>query len=512
MGDDSRPAMIPFQPDDRASGLLLHVTSLPCRFGIGDLGPAACDWIDQLQAAGQKCWQILPLGPTGEGFSPYTPTSTFAGNIWLISPDRLMEDGLLTAADCQGADFPADHIAFDEVRAFKRRLLDTAWRRFVSDRPASLQEAFEQFRQHEQHWLDDFALFTAIKAKFGDSTHYQDWPKELVRRDAETLASARSEMAEAIDACCFEQFLFFRQGRALKDHAQSRGVAMLGDVPFFISADSADVWSNPELFLLDEHQRPLFVAGVPPDYFSADGQLWGNPVYDWNVLQRTGYRWWVDRLRALLAHVDVLRLDHFRAFAAAWHTPAGAETAIGGEWRDGPGSDFFAAISSALGGLPFVAEDLGHITDDVRELRKAYHLPGMMVLQFAFDGDPLNPFLPEHCTHNNLSYTGTHDNNTTRGWYESLNQEQQNVVWQMLHRDPVPAEEVAGLFLETAWHSSAALAMAPLQDLLNLGSEARMNTPGIAAGNWGWRCTPEQLQQADFARLRELTAAAGRLP
>jgi 4-alpha-glucanotransferase len=349
----------------------------------------------------------------------------------------------------------------------------------------------------------------ALKGVHGDVDYFH-WPTELVWRDSSALAAARQQLAHAIDHVRFEQFLTFRQLEALKHYALSRGLRLMGDLPFFVSPDSADVWAHPELFLLDERQHARFVGGVPPDYFSADGQLWGNPVYDWEVLKRTGYRWWIDRLRALLAQADVLRLDHFRAFAAAWHIPAGAPNARGGEWVAGPAADFFEAIGPALGGLPLVAEDLGMITDDVRALRDQFHLPGMRVLQFAFDGDPTNPFLPANYIHNTVAYTGTHDNNTTRGWYESLTDGERQNVWRQLARPEVPADRVADVFVELAWNSAAALAIAPLQDLLNLDASARMNVPGCASGNWDWRVTDSQLTPSVFDRLRFVTQQAKR--
>jgi 4-alpha-glucanotransferase len=324
------------------------------------------------------------------------------------------------------------------------------------------------------------------------------------------LAQARRELSERIEQVCFAQFLLCRQGERLKEHAHAKGVSVIGDLPFFVSPDSSDVWANPELFLLDDHHRPRFVAGAPPDYFSAEGQLWGNPVYDWEVLRRTGYRWCIDRLRALLAHVDAIRLDHFRAFAAAWHVPAGAPTAQAGQWIPGPGAEFFSAVQKELGGLPFIAEDLGVITPDVSALRDQVHIPGMRLLQFAFDGDPENPYLPHHYVPNAVAYTGTHDNNTTRGWFEDLTDQQRQRVWKYLNRPEGDSREVAPALMEMLWSSAAALAMAPLQDLLNLGSDARMNVPGRAEGNWRWRCSEDMLSAPAFERLRDLTKTSNR--
>jgi 4-alpha-glucanotransferase len=324
------------------------------------------------------------------------------------------------------------------------------------------------------------------------------------------LARARRDLAELIEHVRFAQFLLFRQGGRLREYARARGVHLIGDLPFFVSPDSSDVWADPELFLLDEHRRPRVVAGVPPDYFSPQGQLWGNPVYDWEALRRTGYRWCIDRFRALLAHVDVVRLDHFRGFSAAWHVPAGAKTAQSGQWVPGPGAEFLCAVKKGLGTLPFIAEDLGVITPEVRALRDQFQLPGMRILQFAFDGHPDNPYLPQNYVPNTVVYTGTHDNTTTRAWFEALPENQRRNVWNYLKRPAGTIDEVTWELIRLAWSSVAGLAMVPLQDLLNLGAEARMNLPGSAAGNWRWRCTDEMLSTPVWDRLRALTASSNR--
>ena len=488
--------------------MLLHVTSLPSAYGIGDLGPAAFAWVDRLHEAGQGWWQALPLGPTGYGDSPYQSLSSFAGNGLLISPDGLIEDGLLRPADCAGQAFSPIAVDYETVVPFKVRLLEMAWSRFSAGARPDLRPAYEQFCHAHAHWLDDYALFRALKARYHGAC-YLEWPAELVRRAPAALARARQELANEIELVRFAQFLLFRQAERLKQHAHDRGVRLIGDLPFFVSPDSSDVWANPELFLLGKDHRPTVVAGVPPDYFSADGQLWGNPVYDWDALRRTGYRWWIDRLRALLAQVDVIRLDHFRAFAAAWHVPAGASTARTGQWVRGPGAEFFRAVAKELGTLPFIAEDLGLITPDVTALRDQFHLPGMRVLQFAFDGKADNPYLPDNYAPNTVVYTGTHDNDTTRGWYEALSAGTADRV-EVSRALPGAAAEAAPALLRVAWKSVAALAIAPLQDLLNLGNEARMNVPGRAEGNWRWRCTEEMLSARAFEWLRDLTNTSGR--
>ena len=376
MTDVSRPmALPPFPAQYRASGLLLHVTSLPSPYGIGDVGPAAMAWIDKLHEAGQSWWQALPLGPTGYGNSPYQSMSSFAGNGLLISPDWLIEDGLLRTSDCVPLSFAPTAVDYGMVILFKHRLLERAWMNFGIAGRAELRAAFEQFCHDQAHWLEDYALFRVLKARH-NGAYYLDWSAELVKRVPAALAQARRELASEIEQVCFAQFLLFRQGERLKKHARAKGVRLIGDLPFFVSPDSSDVWANPELFLLDEQQRPRFVAGVPPDYFSSQGQLWGNPVYNWDALRQTDYRWCIDRFRALLAHVDMVRLDHFRGFAAAWHIPAGATTAQSGNWMPGPGADFFKAVKRELGVLPFIAEDLGLITPDVAALATSSRCPG----------------------------------------------------------------------------------------------------------------------------------------
>jgi 4-alpha-glucanotransferase len=510
MSKDSGPNLPPFPSSYRASGLLLHVTSLPSPYGIGDVGPAAIAWIDQLCDAGQSWWQALPLGPTGYGNSPYQSLSSFAGNGLLISPDWLIEDGLLSATDCEAPSFSSSAVDYNTVLAFKYQLLEKAWTNFVRAGSAELRVPFEQFCHEQAHWLEDYALFRALKIRY-NGAYYLEWPTELVQRMPKALAQARRDLAHQVDQVRFAQFLLFRQGERLEKHARAKGMRLVGDLPFFVSPDSSDVWANPELFLLDDQRKPRFVAGVPPDYFSAQGQLWGNPVYNWEALRQTGYRWCIDRLRALLAHVDVIRLDHFRAFAAAWNVPAGAPTAQSGEWVPGPGADFFKAVKKELDGLPFIAEDLGLVTADVHAIRDQFQVPGTRVLQFAFDGNSGNPYLPHNYPSNAVVYTGTHDNPTSRGWYEELPPYQRQNLWHYLNSPQNGNREVAWRLMHLAWSSPAALAIAPLQDLLNLGAEARMNVPGRADGNWSWRCAEELLSAADFHWLRNLTRSSNRL-
>ena len=488
-----------FPPDYRSSGLLLHVTSLPSPYGIGDLGAGAFAWIDHLRDAGQGWWQSLPLGPTGYLNSPYQPMSSFAGNDLLISPAKLILDGLLTVEDC-ACDFRQDVVDYDAVIRFKRKLLKIAWTNLNSLGGKHLQSEFQQFCSDQTHWLEDYALFRALKDEFGGA-YFVEWPQEFAHRVPAALSEARRKLATKVDQYRFAQFLLFRQGAALKQYAQKKGVRLIGDLPFFVSPDSSDVWANPELFLLDEHGRPRFVAGVPPDYFIAQGQLWGNPVYNWEALRATGYRWCIDRLRALLAHVDVVRLDHFRGFAAAWHVPAGAPTAQPGQWVAGPAADFFETAKGDLGRLPFIAEDLGIITPDVYRLRDQFGIPGTRVLQFAFDGRADNPYLPGNYIHNTVVYTGTHDNPTTHQWFDALPEEQRRKALPSIQR----GVEAPAALIRLAWNSVGALAIAPLRDLLGLGPEARMNLPGRAGENWRWRCTAEMMSLPAFQWLRDLT-------
>jgi 4-alpha-glucanotransferase len=501
----------PFPPAYRASGLLLHVTSLPGPYGIGDVGPAALAWIDRLAQAGQSWWQSLPLGPTGYGNSPYQSLSSFAGNELLISPDWLIEDELLRPSDCQTGAFPQDQVDYNAVIAFKQRLLEKAWANFSAGARADLRAEYRQFLGEQAQWLEDYALFRALKTKF-NGAYYLEWPAEFVERDPAALDRARRELAVQIGQTCFAQFLLFRQCQRLKAYAHSNGVRLIGDLPFFVSPDSSDLWAHPELFLLDERRRPRVVAGVPPDYFSAHGQLWGNPIYDWAALRESGYRWYIARLKSLLRYVDAIRLDHFRGFSAAWHVPPDAATAEPGKWVAGPGADVLVAIQKELGALPFIAEDLGMITPDVYALRDNFKLPGMRILQFAFDGDARNPYLPGNYVSNTVVYTGTHDNPTTRNWFEELPDRERQIFWRCLGRSGGESREAAPALMGLAWSSVAALSIAPLQDLLNLGREARMNVPGRADGNWAWRCSEDRMRDPAFEWLRDLAKGSNRFP
>lgn len=491
----------------RTSGILLHPTCLPGPFGIGDLGPTATRWIDTLAAMKQSWWQILPLGPTGSGDSPYQSYSAFAGNINLLSPELLERDGLVTSTVWAGKWYPDERLDSGPVSELKNLALRTAWETYRSTKPAKLKAAFENYRTNERSWLADYSLFMAIRDSLGGAA-LSSWPKELVRRDATALAKVAESLRDSIDCHAFGQFLFDRQWTQLKEYAHSKRIKIIGDIPIFVSADSADVWANPKLFLVDEKCEPTVVAGVPPDYFSEDGQHWGNPIYDWKAMQADGFAWWVARVRQTLHQVDLIRLDHFRGFVQAWHIPAGEKTARNGKWIDGPGRKLFDAIKAKLGDLPFIAEDLGVITPDVDDLRLGLGLPGMRVLQFAMD-KPQNPYLPHNYVPETVCYTGTHDNDTTLGWWRALNGRDQSFIGEYAgHWIHEPAWEL----LRLAWGSVADLAVAPIQDILGLGSDARMNVPGKADGNWKWRMKWEYFPYGTVERIADLTERFNRLP
>lgn len=478
---------------ERASGILLHPTSLPGPYGIGDLGPSAYRWVDWLAGAGCKLWQVLPLGPTGYGDSPYQCFSAFAGNPYLISPDLLLKESLLHPDDLvEAVDFPADHVDYGAVISWKLNLLERAFVRFKTSPELALQETFDDFCLEQAGWLDDYALFMAIKEVNGGGS-WTGWADALRKREPVALESEHRRLADAVKRFKFYQFIFYRQWFALREYAHQHAIRIIGDIPIFVAMDSADVWAHPDLFFLDEAGNPTVVAGVPPDYFSQTGQLWGNPLYRWDVHKYTGYTWWLSRLRAILGMVDFVRLDHFRGFAGYWEIPAGEETAVKGRWLPGPGADFFQAVEESLGELPIIAEDLGEITPDVIVLRDQFNLPGMKILQFGFSG-PENVFLPHHYPHNCVTYTGTHDNDTARGWFETAPEDEAAFARGYLGIEQ--PEEFAWKLIRAGWSSVAVFALAPMQDFLNLDTKARMNYPSKLGGNWQWRLTEEMLSDA----------------
>ncbi len=497
----------------RSAGILLHPTSLPGSFGIGSLGAEARRFVDFLAAAGQSLWQVLPLGPTGYGDSPYQCFSAFAGNPLLIDLQQLVEEGDLEEADRAAAaggppQFPTERVDYGAVIDTKTALLRRAAKRFRAQADPERRAAFDQFCTENAHWLDDYALFMAIKEAHGGAV-WTDWEPPLAAREPEALDAARARHQDALFAQRYAQFQFHRQWTALKRAANDRGVRIIGDVPIFVAFDSADLWAHADLFHLDESLQPTVVAGVPPDYFSRTGQLWGNPLYRWDVMAARGFAWWLDRIRHALATVDILRLDHFRGFAAYWEVPAGQTTAEGGRWVDGPGAAFFQRLRDELGSLPLIAEDLGLITDDVIALRDQFDLPGMVVLQFAWTSDAANSYLPHNHRPNRVVYTGTHDNDTTVGWYASREGKEKTRIDRYLG----PTEEpIHQSLIRTAYRSVCDLAVVPLQDVLGLGTEARMNTPGKEGGNWAWRVAEAELTEERATGLRELAGLYGRLP
>ncbi len=488
----------------RSAGVLLHPTSLPGPDGIGDLGPQAYRWIDWLAATGCTLWQVLPLGPTGYGDSPYQCFSAFAGNPLLVSPELLLQDGLLTTDDLGGRpEFPADRVDFGPVIQWKLQLLDRAYERYLAD-SALLRTQFETFQAQEFYWLSDFALFMSIKES-QDGVGWEHWPLPLRLRDPQALAEARH--SAALQRHAFRQFLFFKQWTALREYAHAKGLRIVGDIPIFVAFDSAEAWSHPELFYLDEERLPTIVAGVPPDYFSPTGQLWGNPLYRWEAHAQSGYAWWIARMRATLQQVDIIRLDHFRGFAGYWAVPYGNPTAEIGEWQPGPGKHFLTALQQALGDLPIIAEDLGLITPDVIELRDSFDLPGMRIFQFGF-GSPQDPFLPHNYVRNCAAYTGTHDNDTVLGWYKTAPKSEQALARKYLN---TPARNLPWSMIRSLWMSVASTVVAPLQDLLSLGTEARMNFPGKLGGNWTWRVLDDQLTDGLQAKILEFNTIYNRL-
>lgn len=491
----------------RAAGILAHPTSFPGPYGIGDLGPTAERFFDFLAEGGQRCWQTLPLGPTGYGNSPYAALSAFAGNPALISLERLVEDGLLPGEALNDVPaFPAGRVDYGWVVPWKMELARQACERFGDVATPELRAAYDYFRDENSAWLGDFALFMALKDSHGQRA-WVEWPKRYARRSPQALNEARRRLASEIELHTFAQFLFFRQWGRLREAAHARGIHIIGDLAIFVAHDSADVWSHPEFFSLDDDGQPTEVAGVPPDYFSPTGQRWGNPLYRWDVLRESGYQWWIERVRQALRIYDIIRLDHFRGFEAYWATPASAPTAVEGEWKPGPGASLFYAIREALGDTPLIAEDLGVITPEVRALQEELGLPGMRVLQFAFNGTPESHDLPHNYIQNAVVYTGTHDNDTTRGWFNASVGNERAFALEYLDCAP---EEVVAAMMRLAYGSVAGLALVPLQDVFDLGSEARMNFPSRPDGNWEWRFDAQALTAERAAELKRLAAIYGR--
>ncbi|MFP5262178.1 MAG: 4-alpha-glucanotransferase [Blastocatellia bacterium] len=505
---------------DRSSGILLHPTSLPGRFGIGDFGDEAYSFVDFLVAGGQTLWQVMPLGPTGYGDSPYSSFSAFAGNTNLISPVRLVDDALLSDEDLAG--FPAlsdDRVEYGEVIERKGALLEKAYENFKRSGNNNHREQLKGFHHYAGSWLDDYALFSAL-ADSNQGAAWNTWEANLARRDPDALRKASRSLSDRVDAHRFFQYLFFKQWLELKLYCKEKGVRVIGDMPIFVAHNSADVWANPGLFKLADDGSPLVVSGVPPDHFSKTGQLWGNPLYDWDQMRADNFNWWVERMRAALRLVDIVRIDHFRGFAACWEVPAGDETAENGRWVDVPGRELFHALKKRLGEMPVIAEDLGTITPDVHALREELGFPGMRVLQFAFGGDPRDTHLPHNYDRNTVVYTGTHDNDTVVGWFnaepgEGSTQDaaqverERELCLKYLNAD---GEEINWDFIRAALASVADVSIIQLQDVLGLGAGARMNVPASEQGNWGWRFRPGALTEGLGARLNDMTRLYGRAP
>lgn len=505
--------------DHRRFGILLHPTSLPGPHGIGDLGPSAHHFVDAASKMGVRLWQVLPLGPTAWGNSPYQSPSTFAGNPLLISLELLVEEGLLEQQQAPW-ELQADphNVDYEAVRAYKEGRLREAFSTF-RHRDGDQDPHFVSFSAAHSWWLEDYTLFMAIKAHHKGAAWYE-WEEPLARRDNKTMDALRSEISEELCFARFMQWLFYRQWEALCEHAHRRDIKIMGDVPIFVALDSADVWAHPKLFRLTEEGKPVVVAGVPPDCFSETGQLWGNPVYDWQELERTGYRWWVDRIRHVLTLTDMVRLDHFRGFEAYWAVPAENETAQHGSWVPVPAHDFFKTLQEQLGELPLVAENLGFITPEVERLRERFGLPGMAILQFAFGRDATcGIYKPHNWTYDTVAYTGTHDNDTSVGWWCTVRlddpgapaglKDEREYARDYLN---INGEAVHWAFLRCLIQSPARLVIAPLQDVLGLGGEARMNFPGKAEGNWAWRFTWDMLTEETKTRLRRLLETYDRVP
>ncbi len=505
----------------RRSGVLLHPSSLPGSYGIGEIGPDASRFVDTLHGMGQTLWQVLPLGPTSFGNSPYQSPSTFACNPLLISFDALVEEGLLPRERL--TDFPllpAQRVDYGAAIPARFRVLREVCDHFERRATPVLRDAFDAFCSREAGWLESYALFQALKEGH-NLAPWIHWPRPLALRQKRALAEARERYAPEIAAQRVLQFLFDWQWRQLREHGRARGVQIIGDIPIFVAHDSADVWANPSLFHLDDGGRPTVQAGVPPDYFSATGQLWGNPLYRWDLHRDSGFAWWTARVRRVLELVDIVRIDHFRGFQAYWEIPAGAATAVDGRWAEGPGADLFDAMLAQLGQLPIIAEDLGVITEEVEALRDLYAFPGMRILQFAFGPDPqAEGFRPAAVPENCVVYTGTHDNDTTVGWFRSKPGRGSTRTAAAIRKERQAIREYFGTngsdihwrLIDEALRSAADTAIVPLQDVLGLGSEARMNLPGESEGNWEWRYAGESLTGGLQQQLRHLTEQTGRAP
>ena len=493
----------------RSSGILLHPTSLPGKYGIGTLGNEAKKFIDFLEKSNQKLWQIFPLGPTGYGDSPYQCFSAFAGNPYLIDFEELFLLNFLDKSEVENTHLSDNdnYINYGLIYENKLPLLKKAYDNYKLLVPKNIKKDFENFKKSNEFWLEDYSLFISIKNHFNGKS-WSEWDNDIKNRKSSAIKKYKLELSEEIEYQNFIQFLFFRQWNNIKSYANSKNIKVIGDIPIFVAFDSADAWSNPELFLFDEDRKPIKVAGVPPDYFSETGQLWGNPLYNWEALKKENYKWWIDRVKFNLTTCDIIRIDHFRGFDSYWAIPAGEKTAINGTWEKGPGMDLFNAIKKELGDLPIIAEDLGNLTPSVIQLRKDSTFPGMKILQFAFDSGEENDYLPHTYYKNSVVYTGTHDHDTIVGWYKKAKAADKK--WVKDYLDISNDKEIHWNFIKSAWGSIADIAIAPIQDFLGLDDKSRINTPGVASGNWRWRLSENDLTDELAKKIAYITKIYGR--